>query len=181
MRSIRKNSFIEAMNVRRDNIFERINGSIPDSAVIQTRSVVQPDSIDSNVCFICKEKSFKRDYKLHKIESSEHLDSLMSCAKEHNDLMMLKTLNKPDFLASAVYHSGCIRRFLLHSTPLKVEFKETEQSAFDCLISRISDDLFVHKEAFLMSHILEIYKSLLPKDVSENFQSTRLQCKLVSY
>jgi hypothetical protein len=47
-------------------------------------------------------------------------------AKEHNDLMMLKTLNKPDFLASAVYHSGCIRRFLLHSTPLKVEFKETE-------------------------------------------------------
>ena len=106
MRSIRKNSFIEAMNVRRDNIFERINGSIPDSAVIQTRSVVQPDSIDSNVCFICKEKSFKRDYKLHKIESSEHLDSLMSCAKEHNDLMMLKTLNKPDFLASAVYHSG---------------------------------------------------------------------------
>ena len=59
--------------------------------------------------------------------------------------MMLKTLNKPDFLASAVYHSGCIRRFLLHSTPLKVEFKETEQSAhevaFDCLISRISDDL----------------------------------------
>ena len=106
MRSIRKNSFIEAMNVRRDNIFERINGSITDSAVIQTRSVVQPDSIDSNVCFICKEKSFKRDYKLHKIESSEHLDSLMSCAKEHNDLMMLKTLNKPDFLASAVYHSG---------------------------------------------------------------------------
>jgi RNA binding exosome subunit len=53
--------------------------------------------------------------------------------------------------------------------------------AFDCLISRISDDLFVHKKAFLMSHILEIYKSLLPKDVSENYQSTRLQCKLASY
>ena len=146
--------------------------------------MVQPDSIDSNVCFICKEKSFKRDYKLHKIESSEHLhvDSLMSRAKEHNDLMMLKTLNKPDFLASAVYHSGCIRRFLLHLMPLKVEFKVTEQSAhevaFDCLISRISDDLFVHKKAFLMSHILEIYKSLLPKDVSENYQSTRLQCNL---
>ena len=96
---------------------------------------------------------------------------------------MLKTLNKPDFLASAVYHSGCIRRFLLHSTPLKVEFKETEQSAhevaFDCLISRISDDLFVQKKA--LSHILEIYKSLLPTDVSENYQSTRLQCKLASY
>ena len=132
-----------------------------------------------------QEKSFKRDFKLHKIESSERLDSLMSRAKEHNDLMMLKTLNKPDFLASAVYHSRCIRRFLLHSTPLKVEFKVTEQSAhevaFDCLISRISDDLFVHKKAFLMSHSLEIYKSLLPKDVSENYQSTRLQCKLASY
>jgi hypothetical protein len=50
----------------------------------------------------------------------------MSHAKEHNDLMMLKTLNKPDFLASAVYHSWCIKRFLLHSTPLK---EETEQSA----------------------------------------------------
>ena len=32
-----------------------------------------------------------------------------------------------------------------------------------------------------MSHSLEIYKSLLPKDVSENYQSTRLQCKLASY
>jgi hypothetical protein len=40
---------------------------------------------------------------------------------------------------------------------------------------------FVHKKAFLMSRILEIYKSLLPKDVSENYQSTRLQCKLASY
>jgi hypothetical protein len=49
----------------------------------------------------------------------------MSRAKEHNDLMMLKTLNTPDILASAVYHSGCIRRLLLHSTPLK---EETEQS-----------------------------------------------------
>ena len=99
--------------------------------------------------------------------------------------MMLKTLNEPDFLASVVYHSGCIRRFVLHSMTLKVEFKETEQSAhevaFDCLISRISHDLFVHKKAFLMSHILEIYKSLLPKDVSENYQSTRLQCKLNNY
>jgi hypothetical protein len=55
----------------------------------------------------------------------------MSRAKDHNDLMMLKILNKPDFLASAVYHSGCIRRLLLHSTPLKVEFKETEQSAHE--------------------------------------------------
>jgi hypothetical protein len=52
----------------------------------------------------------------------------MSRAKEHNDLMMLKTLNTPDFLASAVYHSGCIRRFVLHSTPLK---EETEQSAHE--------------------------------------------------
>jgi hypothetical protein len=42
------------------------------------------------------------------IESSERLDSLMTRAKEHNDLMMLKTLNKTDFLVSAVYHSGCI-------------------------------------------------------------------------
>jgi hypothetical protein len=31
------------------------------------------------------------------------------------------------------------------------------------------------------AHILEIYKSLLSKDVSENYQSTRLQCKLASY
>ena len=99
--------------------------------------------------------------------------------------MMLKTLNKPDFLASAVYHSGALEDFYCIRHHLKVEFKETEQSAhevaFDCLISRISDDLFVHKKAFLMSRILEIYKSLLPKDVSENYQSTRLQCKLGSY
>jgi hypothetical protein len=70
--------------------------------------------------------------------------TLLHLGTEHNDLMMLKTLNKPDLLASAVYHSGCIRRFLLHSTPLKVEFNETEQSAhdvaFDCLISTIGSE-----------------------------------------
>jgi hypothetical protein len=37
----------------------------------------------------------------------------MSRAKEHNDLMMLKTLNKPDFLASAVHHSGCRVLFII--------------------------------------------------------------------
>jgi hypothetical protein len=45
---------------------------------------------------------------VNKIESSERLDSLMSRAKGHNDLMMLKTLNKPDFLASAA-------KILMHS------------------------------------------------------------------
>jgi hypothetical protein len=50
-----------------------------------------------------RKKVSNETLKLHKIESSERLDSLMSRAKEHNDLMMLKTLNKPDFLASAVY------------------------------------------------------------------------------
>ena len=122
--------------------------------------MVQPGSIDSNLCFICKKKSFKRDFKLHKTESSERLDSLMSRAKEHNDLMMLKTLNKPDFLASAVYHSGCIRRLLLHSMPLK---EETEQSAhevaFDCLISRISDDLFLYTRKLFLYLIVLKYTS----------------------
>jgi hypothetical protein len=84
---------------------------------------------------------------------------------------------KIDFnFATAAIASAIVR------LELNTILKETEQSAhevaFDCLISRISDDLFVHKKAFLMSHILEIYKSLLPKDVSENYQSTRLQCKL---
>jgi hypothetical protein len=67
--------------------------------------------------------------------------------------------------------------------PLK---EETEQSAhevaFDCLISRISDDLFVHKKTFLMSHILEIYKSLLPKDASENLNAlTFMLCNIKTF
>ena len=70
----------------------------------------------------------------------------------------------------------CIRRHLK-----KKLSSQLMRLPLNCLISRISDDLFVHKKTFLMSHILEIYKSLLPKDVSENYQSTRLQCKLASY
>jgi hypothetical protein len=66
------------------------------AAVVTGKLTLEPSRL-------CKIKSFKRDIKLHKIESSERLDSLMSRAKEHNDLMMLKTLNKPDFLASAVW------------------------------------------------------------------------------
>jgi hypothetical protein len=53
----------------------------------------------------------------------------------------------------------------------------TFQIDFDFAAAAIAS-VFVHKKTFLVFHILEIYKSLLPKDVSENYQSTRLQCKL---
>jgi hypothetical protein len=59
--------------------------------------------------------------------------------------MMLKTLNKPDILASAVYHSGCIRRLLLHSTPLK---EETEQSAHEVAFDYFKN--MRHKKSFLV-------------------------------
>ena len=48
----------------------------------------------------------------------------MSRAKEHNDLMMLKTLNKPDFLASAVYHSGALEDFYCIRRHLKLNSKK---------------------------------------------------------
>ena len=103
MRSICKNSFIEAMNVRRDNIFERITGELSS------------------------------------------VDGLLS----------------PN--VKVFYHRACYKTYTSkHNCRPFTQLEENEDTGS-----------FVHKKAFLMSHSREIYKSLLPKDASENYQLLR--------
>ena len=70
-----------------------------------------------------RKTSFKRDFKLHKIESSQRLDSLMSRAKEHNDLMMLMTLNKTDFWRVLFIIRGALEDFYYIRRHLKLNSK----------------------------------------------------------
>ena len=46
--------------------------------------------------------------------------------------------------------------------------------AFSSLVSSIHDDLFLHKKAFLISHLLDKYRSFLPNDVPDTYPSAKL-------
>ena len=42
-------------------------------------------SLDINTCFLCKKKTFKKDRKLHKMESRDRVKKIAKCAEESND------------------------------------------------------------------------------------------------
>jgi hypothetical protein len=62
--------------------------------------------------------------------------------------------------------NGCVTNYLLKLKPEKTS-KNNDESvhdiAFSSLVSSIHDDLFLHKKAFLISHLLDKYRSFLPK------------------
>ena len=53
--------------------------------------------------------------------------------------------------------------------------------AFSSLVSSIHDDLFLHKKAFLISHLLDKYRSFLSNDVPVIYPSAKLQAKLLGH
>jgi hypothetical protein len=53
--------------------------------------------------------------------------------------------------------------------------------AFSSLVSSIHDDLFLHKKTFLISHLLDKYRSFLPNDVPDIYPSAKLQAKLLGH
>ena len=53
--------------------------------------------------------------------------------------------------------------------------------AFSSLVSSIHDDLFLHKKAFLISHLLDKYRSFLSNDVPGIYPSAKLQAKLLGH
>jgi hypothetical protein len=126
---------------------------VPDSSINQL--------LNWEVFFLCEKKTFKKDRKLKKIESSNRRNNLRESAIFKNDQRIIKILDSEEFIDNTVYHSGCITKYLLRYTPVKSKFQEDDCSefnvhdyAFKMLIADIHEDLTVRKQAFLMTQLL---------------------------
>jgi hypothetical protein len=103
----------------------------------------------------------KKDRKLHKIKTAERLQNVKDAAEGQNDYKMSGLLSNATFIDKAVYHSGCITKYLLTRTPGKSEpynselrrFDNEHYMAFQSLVSDIHEDLFVRKRAFTMTQL----------------------------
>ena len=112
--------------------------------------------VNREVCFLCEKKNFRKDRKLHKIESSDRLNNLMESAVGQNDQKLIQIMDENAFTENVVYLSPCITKYLLRCTSLKSECMENEGSyssendtAFKSLISDIDEDLTIHKKRSL--------------------------------
>ena len=111
-----------------------------------------------------KRKRLRKDRKLKKIESNDRRNNLRESAVLKNDQRIIKILDSEEFIDNAVYHSGCITKYLLRYTPVKSKFQEDDcpefsvhDYAFKMLIADIHEDLTVRKQAFLMTQLLLKY------------------------
>jgi hypothetical protein len=103
----------------------------------------------------------KKDRKLHKIKTAERLQNVKDAAEGQNDYKMSGLLSNATFIDKAVYHSGCITKYLLTRTPGKSEpynsefrrFDNEHYMAFQSLVSDIHEDLFVRKRASTMTQL----------------------------
>ena len=90
---------------------------------------------------------------------------------------MMKIIENYGFIERAVYHNGCVANYLLKLKPAKAS-KSNDESvhdiAFSSLVSSIHDDLFLHKIAFLISYLLDKYRSFLPNDVPDTYPSGKI-------
>ncbi|CAC5392867.1 unnamed protein product [Mytilus coruscus] len=77
---------------------------------ILTRSRLSQDFL---CCIFCKNKTFKKDRKLHRVSSSMRVQSLFETATKYADNEMLFQIADKDFTSNALYHSGCITKYLL--------------------------------------------------------------------
>ncbi|CAG2225273.1 unnamed protein product [Mytilus edulis] len=143
-------------------------------------------SLDFLCCIFCKNKTFKKDRKLHRVSSSMRVQSLFETATKHADNEMLFQIADKDFTSNALYHSGCITKYLLREKEIKAETDENNtgtmyDKAFTSFVESISEELFVHKMVFSLSYLLSKYKSFLPEDVSSKYTSYRLQLRLKNH
>ena len=147
---------------------------VPDSSINQL--------LNWKVCFLCEKKTFKKDRKLRKkIESNDRRNNLRESAIFENDQRIIKILDSEEFIHNAVYHSGCITKYLLRNTPVKLKFPEdncpefsVHDYAFKMLIADIHEVLTVRKQAFLMTQLLQKYLDYLPAHIPNTYPVTKL-------
>ena len=136
---------------------------------------------DWSNCIFCKNKSYKKDKKLHKIESEDRMKNILETARCKSDSAMEYLVSHEYFCDSARYHSACFTKYLLKTHTDNVK-EETESSvhdlAFQKLISEIDTELMLNKKAFSMTNLLEIFRNFLPVDISSSYTANKLQIKL---
>ena len=140
------------------NVFktDQINfTSTEEVSTTSQTSVVTPsqyEPIKWDFCFICQNKTFKKDFKVHNIASGERVNTLMESALRQNDDRLVRVLNCDDFLLKGVYHNVCMTKYLLNSSPKNQQKQDSDLSsneiAFQNLIHEINDDLVVHRKGF---------------------------------
>jgi len=135
-------------------------------------------------CIFCKNKTFKKDTKLHKLETEERKRNILEVAKRKSDSEIEHLVLHEHFIENGLYHSPCMRNYLLRTGKIN-DSEETEsfihETAFHKFISLIHEDLIVKYKAFFMSSLLSLYQSFLPEDISDKYTTYRLQCRLQTH
>lgn len=161
-------------------------------AVPVTRAVRTP--VDWSLCIVCQKLSHKKDRNLLKIASRNREISVKTAAEIRDDSIMLLRIAGQDLIArDAVYHQSCLGSYTsktnlskitkspaIRATSTSSQNDETVvyNEAFKTLIDAIEKDL-QNGKAFLMSSLLEMFKSYLPEDFSNtSYRSDRLKSKL---
>ena len=88
------------------------------SSVITTRS-------DWQSCIFCTNKTYKKDGKLHKVESEERMTNILETASPGHNLdheIEFKVLHE-HFYDNALYHSACMTNYLLKTPKRKSKIK----------------------------------------------------------
>ena len=94
---------------------------------VVTRSQYEP--IQWDFCFIYQNKTFKKDFKVHKIPSGECVNQLMECALSQNDDRLVRVLHFDDFVLKGVYHNGCMTKYMLKSSPKNEQIQDSDLSS----------------------------------------------------
>jgi hypothetical protein len=155
-----------------------------ESICVKTRSMTAP--FDWSQYIFCKQKSYKTDRNLKRVESKDRVKNMLHAANNKSDFDMVSLIQSVDnFLENALYHSSCIANYLLNvkSDTVPVEKESEHASAFQQFIDSIRDDLFVNKKEFSMSFLLDKFCSFLPPNIASKYMYTtsQLQQKLLNY
>lgn len=164
-------------------------GSSCMSDVFETQSTNKFGRVqfDWLCCIICKQKSYKRDSKLHRIETFERDEQLKHAAEACNDEELLLRIRGEDLIArEALYHNTCIKQYLRnapsdYSKHVHIPIPSCHDAAFNELLTEIHNDIFTKHQVFLMSDLLSRFQAKLPNDLAQSYSSQKLQQRLITH
>jgi hypothetical protein len=89
-----------------------------ESICVKTRSMTAP--FDWSQCLFCKQKSYKKDRNLKRVESKDRVKNILHAANNKSDFDMVSLIQSVDnFLENALYHSLPFKHEIRHCTSRK--------------------------------------------------------------
>ena len=176
-------TYTSKINLEKFSVNEKLGNSSCSTDTelsVQTRSM--STLFDWSTCIFCQHRSYKGDRQLRQIETDDRYKKIVETADQKRNFDIKLLISTENFKSKAFYHRACIANFLLN-TPKKEETNEeptllVHDQAFERLLLSIDNDLIVHKKAFLMSYLLEMFCSFLPQDSPIKYTSAKLQRRL---